>query len=147
MACTWDNCAPLGIDLPIVNPRYLNVVPSGTHVKSAWGCHLGFSCSLNHRPWVLFQLILAPARYSWLSDRVKRCNSSIFEVGPKLSSHFPKRAIAPYHRPSRSLTIGHWRNSRLRSDDLGMRYITPQPDQSASFLRTKSLELQLPKTG
>ena len=61
LVCTCDNCTPLGIALPIVNPRYLNVVPSGTHAKLAWGCHLGFSCSLNQRPWVLSQLILAPA--------------------------------------------------------------------------------------
>ena len=30
LACTWDNCSPLGITFPIVNPRYLNVVLSGT---------------------------------------------------------------------------------------------------------------------
>ena len=45
--CTWDNCAPLGIALPIINPRYLNVVSSRTRLKSTWGCHLDFSCSLN----------------------------------------------------------------------------------------------------
>ena len=45
--CTWDNCVPFWISLPIINPRYLKVILSGTQLKSTWGFNLGFFWWLN----------------------------------------------------------------------------------------------------